>query len=106
MIINRNNAIRVACTGGCVYWIMICLSLFTDIVTRAGPKEGALGPMLIVSTFSGAAFYLMIIWTLLRSGAGSRALSPWSWTDVILGFSPLPVILFWAVVVIREMAKN
>lgn len=106
MIINRNNAVNAACIGGCVYWIVIGLSLFADIVTRAGPKDGTLDLVLIFSTFIGAAFYSMIIWTLLRPVERQGPSRPWSWTDAILGFSPLPFILFWAALMIHKVAND
>ncbi len=106
MIINRNNAINAACIGGCVYWIILFLSLFFDIVTHADPEDGTLILVLIFSTFIGAAFYSMIVWTLLKPVEVQVPSKHWTWADAILGFSPLPIILFLAAVMILKVATD
>jgi hypothetical protein len=104
--INQKNAVKAACIGGCVYWIVICLSLFLDLVTHADAKSGVFGLMLFSSTFIGAAFYSMIIWTMLRRADGQNVPLSWSWPDAILGLSPVPFIVFLAAAIIREVANN
>ncbi len=104
--INQKNAVKTACIGGCAYWIVICLSLFWDLVTHADAKSGVFGLMLILSTFIGAAFYSMIILTILRRVDGQNVPLSWSWPDAILGLSPVPFIVFCAAAIIREVATN
>jgi len=104
--IDQKNAVKAACIGGCIYWIVICLSIFTDLVTRANAKSGVFGMALVLSTFIGVAFYSMIIWTMFRRIDGQNVPQSWSWPDVIIGFSPVPFIVFWAVAIIREIANG
>jgi glucan phosphoethanolaminetransferase (alkaline phosphatase superfamily) len=104
--INQKNAVKTACVGGCIYWIVIGLSIFTDLVTRANAKSGLFGMALILSTFTGVAFYSMIIWTMSRRVDDQNVPRSWSWSDAIIGFSPVPFIVFWVAVIIREAASN
>jgi len=106
MTINRNNAVKAACVGGCCYWIAICLSLFFELVTRDDPKMFCFQIVLIFTTWIGAAFYTMIIWTMLRPVNSQSTPNPWSWTDAILGFSPVPFILYWAVLMIHKVVTD
>jgi hypothetical protein len=93
MTIHRNNCIHAASIGGCVWWIIICLALFHDTVTQAGPKDGVLGMVLYFAAFIGAAFYTMIWITSLRQSSLPAPSRRWTWGDVLIGFSPVPVIL-------------
>ena len=104
--INQKNAVKTACIGGCIYWIVISLSILTDLVTHADAKSGVFGMALILSTFTGAAFYSMMIWTMLRRVDGQNIPKSWSWLDAIIGFSPVPFIVFWVAVIIRAAANN
>jgi len=104
--VNQKNAVKAACIGGCIYWIVISLSIITDHVTRADAKSGLFGMALILSTFTGAAFYSMIIWTLFRRGDGQKVPQSWPWPYAVVGFSPVPFIVFWVAVIIRHVANN
>ena len=97
---------KAACVGGCTYWIVICLSLFFDTVTRADSKSGSFGLVLIFSTFIGAAFYTMIFWTMVKPSNRQSVAESWSWSDAVLGFSPVPFILFWAALMFIKVAND
>jgi hypothetical protein len=64
------------------------------------------GMALVLSTFTGAAFYSMIFWTMFRHVDGGKSPKSWSCSDAIIGFSPVPLIVFWLTVIIREAAYH
>jgi hypothetical protein len=86
--------------------MVICLSLFMDILTQADLKTGSIGLVLIFSTYIGAAFYIMIFWTMLKPSTRQLSAEHCSWTDMLLGFSPVPHILFWATLMIIKVAND
>lgn len=98
--------VKAAYVGECIYWIVICLALFVQIVTVSDSKLGVIGLTLIFSTFIGAGFYSMVLWTILKPNSERLAPRSWSLVDAILGFSPVPFILFWAAVMIDKVAND
>lgn len=103
MKINQKNAVNVACIGGCIYWIAIFLSLFVDLVTQSSGKDCVTVYTVIFSSFAGAAFYAMILWAMFAPSNEREDTRKWLLSDAILGFSPLPFIIFWAAVMLHKI---
>ena len=105
IIINRNNAMKAACFGGCVYWILIFVALSVDLLTASNSKAGMIHFAVIFSTFVGVAFYTMIFWTMLKPIDEPRIPLKWTLGEAILGFSPVPLILLGALVILEKLVS-
>ncbi|MFT3991021.1 MAG: hypothetical protein QM680_06380 [Luteolibacter sp.] len=106
MTINRNNALKVASVGGFIYWMVILLAFVGDIVTNADSKSGFIRPAMIFMTFIGAGFYSMLLATFLKPIKEKQPLKEWSEFDMLIGLSPVPIILFSAVSMVEKIVSE
>lgn len=77
-----------------------------ESVCQTNSKAGWLDVVLVFSTFIGAAFYAMIIWSMLKPSDRQQTIESWSWFYALFGFSPVPFILFSATLMIIKVAND